>query len=687
MLTHTSWTKDRSSYLVFLIGICLSLCAVSLFAQAPAKRMLTADDVYRMKEVGDPQVSPDGKWIAYTVTSLDREADKLRSAIWMVDWEGTQDLQITNGSGSDTSPRWSPDGRFLAFLSARPAEGKTQIWLLDRRGGEASQLTNVKGEIGGYEWSPDGKRLALVMRDNEEDPGEKADPKAQAPKPIVIDRYFFKRDIEGYLTASSVDHLYLFELESKKLEALTGEKDFDETDPAWSPDGSQLAFFSNHAQDPDRTVTTDIFIVEARAGAEPRKLLTIFRPDGQRLVWSPDGRMLAFLQGFESKFNFYNQDRLAVVPAAGGEPRTLTAKLDRSVSQPEFVPDGSALTFLAEDDRRAYLGKVTVGGGDVERVSDGSAVLSKRVTGGGHTSVASATDSSATEIYALESGKPRKLTAHNDGLLAELQLGAVEDISFKSKDGTEVHGLMVKPASYEAGKRYPALLWIHGGPIMQDDHALLFDLYPLALERQFFAAHGYVVLAINYRGSSGRGAAFTRSILGDWGNREVADLLAGVDYAVRTGIADPDRLGIGGWSYGGILTDYTIATDTRFKAAVSGAGSALQLSMYGSDQYIRQYEHEIGLPWKAADAWIRISYPFFRADRIKTPTLFIGGEKDFNVPIIGSEQMYQALRTLSVPTQLVVYPGQYHILTRPSYIHERLDRYLAWFDKYLKVPK
>jgi dipeptidyl aminopeptidase/acylaminoacyl peptidase len=687
MLIHPSQRKNGSINIVLLISICLSFYACSLFAQAPAKRLLTADDVYRMKEVGGPQVSPDGKWIAYTVTSMDREADKLRSAIWMVNWEGTQDYQVTRGPDSDTSPRWSPDGRYLAFLSARPAEGKSQIWLLDRRGGEASPLTNVDGEIGGYEWSPDGKRLVLVMRDSEEGTGEAPDPKTKAPKPIVIDRYHFKGDIEGYLTASSLDHLYLFEVESRKLEGLTGEKDFDESDPAWSPDGSRLAYFSNHAKEPDRTLTKDIFVVEARAGTKPRKLLTIARPDQQRLVWSPDGRMLAFNQGFESKFNFYNQDLLAVVPIAGGEPRTLTAKLDRRASHAEFTPDGSALTFLVEDDRRAYLGKVAVGGGNVERVSDGSAVLSDRVSRGGHTAVAAATDSSATEIYALEDGKPRKLTAQNDALLAELQLGAVEDMSFKSKDGTEVHGLMVKPPSYEAGKTYPTLVWIHGGPIMQDDHALLFDTYPLQLERQFFAAHGYVVLAINYRGSSGRGAEFTRSILADWGNREVADLLAGVDHAVRAGIADPDRLGLGGWSYGGILTDYTIATDTRFKAAISGAGSALQLSMYGSDQYVQQYEMEIGLPWKAADAWIRVSYPFFRADRIKTPTLFIGGEKDFNVPIIGSEQMYQALRTLGVPTQLVIYPGQYHLLTRPSYIHERLERYLAWYDKYLKSPK
>jgi dipeptidyl aminopeptidase/acylaminoacyl peptidase len=340
-----------------------------------------------------------------------------------------------------------------------------------------------------------------------------------------------------------------------------------------------------------------------------------------------------------------------------------------------------------EDDRRAYLGKVPVGGGKVERVSDDSAVLSDCASAGGHTAVAAATDSSGTEVYAFENGNLRKLTAHNDALAAEWQLGAVEDISFKSKDGTEIHGLMVKPPSYEAGKKYPTLVWIHGGPGMQDDHALLFDPYPLQLERQFFAANGYVVLAINYRGSSGRGAEFSRSIAADWGNKEVADLLAGVDAAVKMGIADPDRLGIGGWSYGGILTDYTIATDARFKAAISGAGSANQLAMYGSDQYALQYNNELGPPWRNPALWMKVSSPFLHADRIRTPTLFIGGEKDFNVPIIGSEQMYQALRTLGVPTQLVIYPEQYHLLTRPSYIQERLERYLAWFDRHLKSPK
>ena len=215
-----------------------------------------------------------------------------------------------------------------------------------------------------------------------------------------------------------------------------------------------------------------------------------------------------------------------------------------------------------------------------------------------------------------------------------------------------MHGLIVKPATYRQGEKYPTLLRIHGGPNGQDEHSFSF-------ERELFAANGYVVVAVNYRGSNGRGSAYQKAIFADWGDKEVVDLLGAMDHVQKIGLADPDRLGIGGWSYGGILTDYSIATDGRFKAATSGAGSALQLSMYGVDEYITQYENEIGPPWKAQDLWIKISYPFFHADRIKTPTLFLGGDKDFNVPLVGGEQMYQALRSLGVDTQLVIYPGQY----------------------------
>jgi dipeptidyl aminopeptidase/acylaminoacyl peptidase len=293
--------------------------------------------------------------------------------------------------------------------------------------------------------------------------------------------------------------------------------------------------------------------------------------------------------------------------------------------------------------------------------------------------VLAATASEPAEVHALEGGQLRRLT-HQNAWLGEIQLGTTEDFTSKSKDGTEVHGLVLKPPSFTAGRRHPTLLMIHGGPNGQDEHSFSFD-------RQFYAANGYVVLAVNYRGSAGRGAAFQKAIYADWGNKEVVDLLGAVDWAVASGLADPERLGLGGWSYGGILTDYTIATDQRFKAAVSGAGSVLQLTMYGTDQYIVQYENELGPPWKSRDLWLKISWPFFQADRITTPTLFLGGEKDFNVPIAGGEQMYQALKSLGVDTQFVVYPGQYHGITTPSYVRDRLERYLGWFNKYLAAGR
>ena len=275
----------------------------------------------------------------------------------------------------------------------------------------------------------------------------------------------------------------------------------------------------------------------------------------------------------------------------------------------------------------------------------------------------------------------RQLTHQNDVLVAELQIPQTEEVNFKSKDGTDVHGLLTYPVGYVKGTKVPLLLRIHGGPNGQDQHSF-------SVERQVFAANGYAVLAVNYRGSSGRGQKYSRAIFADWGHYEVEDLQAGVDHVIQMGVADPDRLGVGGWSYGGILTDYMIATDTRFKGATSGAGTAFTVAFYGTDQYIIQYDYEIGPPWnpKAWETYQKISYPFLHADRIKTPTLFLGGERDFNVPVQGGQQMYQALRSLGVDTQLIIYPNENHGITRPSYVRDRYERYLAWYDKYVKNP-
>jgi len=391
---------------------------------------------------------------------------------------------------------------------------------------------------------------------------------------------------------------------------------------------------------------------------------------------------VAYLQGLEPKYDAYMHDELAAVPAAGGAPRALTGALDRWVIGYNFAADSKSLSLMVEDDRRQYLARLQLADSRIEKLDVRMPVVLELSAAGGHTALVAADDKTAAEVYAYEGGALRRLTHHGDKLLDEIELGAVEDLDFKSRDGTEIHGMLVKPPGYVAGRRYPTILWIHGGPDLQDNHSVDFGSYTMMREQM--AAGGYVVIGVNYRGSSGRGLDFAKAIYADWGHKEVEDLLAAVDAAVARGIADPERLGIGGWSYGGILTDSAIASDGRFKAAFSGAGAGNALASYGTDQYVVQYNSELGLPWRDRAPYMRVSEPFFHADRIHTPTLFMGGDRDFNVPIAGGEQMYTALRTLGVPTQLVVYPDQHHGLSRPSFYKDRLERTAAWFDHYLK---
>jgi dipeptidyl aminopeptidase/acylaminoacyl peptidase len=657
--------------LSLLVGLC---AAGAMAADAPSvRRPLTADDFYRVQELSDPQVSPDGAWVAYVVTTNDREADEARSAIWMVSWDGKERLALTAAADGTAKPRWSPDGRFLSFLAAPSGSDKAQLMLLDRRGGEARALISVSGDIGDYAWAPDGKRLAFTSVQGEAD---------HIPKPIVIDAMRFKQDDDGYIGAGHARHLNLVDVDSKHIEPLTAGAQFNDDVPAWSPDGRWIAFIRTRERGPDQDGREDIDVIEPRAGAAPRHIARPYAPNTQKLAWSPDGTLLSFLQGREPKLNAYMQDRLFTVPAGGGVARPLTDALDRAVMSYAFAQNSASITIAVEDDGTIYPSRIDLAGGAITRqTAPGPFVASSLSTAGGHTALLESNDSALAEVYALEGGTLRKLTAHNDAFLAELQLGAVEDIRFKTKDGTEVHGLMVKPPSFVAGRKYPMVLWIHGGPNGQDEHSLVLDGYQF--EPQMFAAKGFIVVRVNYRGGSGRGMAFASAIFADWGHKEVADLLSGVDYLVGRGVADADRLAIGGWSYGGILTDYTIATDRRFKAAISGAGSANQLATYGSDEYVLQYNNELGPPWSSTALWLKVSYPFFHADRIHTPTLFLGGDKDFNVPIIGGEQMYQSLRTLGVPAQLVVYPGQHHVFTRPSFVKDLAERMSAWLERYV----
>ncbi len=686
MWREGKWSRRVILGVVLIAGLWMGMIGSS-GAQEAARRPIQLDDLGRFREVRDPQCSPEGEWIAYVVSTTDVKEDKSSSHVWMTRFDGKEERQMTAGQEGESSPRWSPDGKYLSFTSSRKGAAKgSQVWVLDRNGGEAVQLTDVKGRLQGYEWSPDATRLALVIGDPDPDAeaegnGEAAPARPKTPKPIVIDRYKFKQDVAGYLPSGRHSRLYLFEVATKKLERVTT-GNWDESAPSWSPDGKRLAFISNHSTDPDRTPEGQLFVVEAKAGATERAVT----PAGVRVSrsqpeWSPDGRWLTYLESDERKYDAYNMDHLAMVAADGATaPKRFPTveALDRGVSSPRFSSDGGAIAFLVTDDRSVYPMQLTLGTGQVARLLDPPVVVSSWSAAGKCSALLSGGDEKYGEVYALEGRALRQVTKQNDALMAGLSLGRTRRVEFKSKDGTPVHGLLTTPVGYVEGTKVPLLLRIHGGPNAQDQHTFSF-------ERQYFAAQGYAVLAVNYRGSSGRGVKFSRAIFANWGHYEVEDLLAGVDHVIQLGIADPNRLGVGGWSYGGILTDYLIASDNRFKAATSGAGTAFTVSYYGVDHYIIQYDNEIGPPWnpKSWETYVKLSYPFLKADRIKTPTLFLCGEKDFNVPVSGSEQMYQALRSLGVDTQLIIYPNEFHGIRRPSFQRDRYERYLGWYNKYL----
>jgi dipeptidyl aminopeptidase/acylaminoacyl peptidase len=651
-------------------------------ADAPQRRPLSPDDFYKVQSVGAPEVSADGRWVAYTVSVNDKDANEPRTQIYMVSWDGKERFAVTNAAKGTHAPKFSPDGKYLAFIATPAGESNEQLMVLDRRGGEPRALTSTADDIGEYAWSPDGRKLVLAIETSgEEAPKPGAPPPKSQPKPIVIDSLHFKEDLDGYLGNDHGRHLYLLDVDARKLDALTKDAAFNEDSPAFSPDGRSVAFIRTHEKgpDPDGKYDLDVLTVGSQDAAAIRTLARIYSPGSQHLAWSPDGSNVAYLEGLEPKFSAYTQRHLMLVPAAGGKPRDVGGSLDRSITSFVFAPDSASMQVTVEDDGGVYIANADLHDGKIKPLAGGRFVAGNLAGGGGHIAFQYADRTTLREIDALEGRNFRRLTSHNEAFLNEVSFGETKDLNFKSAGGTAIHGYAVMPPNAAAGKRYPTILWIHGGPDAQDEDSLASQY-----TRHLLAAGGYVVVGVNYRGSSGRGAAFARSIFADWGHKEVEDILAAADHVVAIGLADPKHLGMGGWSYGGILTDYTIATDGRFKVAFSGAGSANQLSMYGSDEYILQYNNELGPPWKSEALWLKLSYPFFHADRIHTPTMFMGGLVDFNVPVAGGEQMYQALRTLGVPTELVVYPGEHHGLTKPSFLKDRAERMAAWYDKYLK---
>ncbi|MFT5500941.1 MAG: dipeptidyl aminopeptidase/acylaminoacyl peptidase [Woeseiaceae bacterium] len=662
--------------------VCL-WCVPTAAQNADSDRVLTTDDLLALKSVSAPQISPDREWIAYSVESTDVEADESSTQIFMVARDGGAVVQLTADDYSASKPRWSPDGRYLGFLAAKgdPEEAKTQVWTLDRRGGEAKQYSAVDQGVGDFAWSPDSEKMLLIVTDKSatqlaEDAAEEAGEEAK-PLPYVIDRLQFKRDGVPYLDRSR-KHIYVLNgREEEALQLTFG--DFDNTQPAWSPDSSKIAFVSNRTDEPDGNSNTDIWIVSAAGDAATRDARKITTNEGSDYApaWSHDGRKIAYVTVTEPELIWYATKHLAIVAASGGNQRVLTADLDRNVSTPAFAPDDQSIVFGLEDSGEQHLAQYELSSGGINRpINGGLSVRGFSQHESGDIAVRMSTPHLPAELFYLTANKLSQLTRTNEALLAKLDLAEVRNVQFASKDGTEVEGFIFLPPGYEAGRRYPTILRLHGGPVSQYDFSYNADA-------QLLAANGYVVVTSNPRGSSGYGQDFSAALFANWGVPDFEDVMAAVDYAIEEGYTDPERLGVGGWSYGGILTNYVITKSDRFEGAISGASEVNYIANYGHDHYQYFWEGELGLPWENKEAWEKIS-PWENVDKIVTPTLVMGGKEDWNVPIQNSEQLYQALKRRGIDTQLVVYPDESHGISRPSFRKDRWERYLDWYDNYVR---
>jgi dipeptidyl aminopeptidase/acylaminoacyl peptidase len=681
---------------VRLFGTVLTLFLIGLplRAQTPAKRPITFHDLISLHRLSEPQISPDGKWIAYSVSTPDLETNHAIRDIWLVPAAGGDARQLTRG-GSDTRPRWSPDGKKLAFISAR--DGTSQVYYVPLEGGEATRVTFLSTGADNELWSPDGKTIAFISSvypDCKDDVcnAQRDTEKSQSKVHARIYEKLLYRHWTGWWDGKR-SHLFVTPANAGTPRDLTPGATYD-VPPfnleapeaiAFSPDGSELCFTANTDQDQARSTNGDLFIVPVSGAGQPQRITSNPGNDWGP-AYSPDGKWIAYRAqmqpGYES-----DRWRLMLYDRSTGKHINLTENFDQSVEAYQWTPDSQSIYFQSEvkAEMPIYSIAAAPGSSPKEIVASGFNSDFDLSHDGQMLALARTSLTLPAEIFTAKSdgANLQQITHQNEALLAQLDLPAAEPFWFEGAEKTQVEGLLLRPPHFDAAKKYPALLLIHGGPQGAWD-----DSWGYRWNQQVMAAPGHVVVMINPRGSTGYGQKFTAEISRDWGGRVYEDLMKGLDAAVaKYPFIDGSNVCAAGGSYGGYMIDW-IATHTgRFKCLISHAGPYDEVSMYGATEELWFMDWEFGgPPWQFPDLYKKWSPNEYAADlgKYKTPTLVIGGELDFRVPYNQDLEFFTALQVQSVPSKLIIFPDEGHWVLKPQNSQLWYREFLGWLQAYFR---